>query len=187
MEVNPTKYAARDMSSDSDGDLVDEGWTLEMYALEKKLRKVAEKAEKRNRKIFDTFIVTKDGMLLLEDEVKRFTAGRKKIETLYARPWKEWGITIPDAEEARDDAIYETIFKMYDVDNSGQLDMWEFEAVVRDLDFSMNREDLRAVFHDLDEDDSGSLDIDEVRDWYHENKAKAKERRHKKKVRRNSY
>ena len=54
-------------------------------------------------------------------------------------------------------------FKKFDRDNSGQLDLWELTAVLQVIDNSKNisEDDLLSLINTVDEDGTGTIDMDE--------------------------
>ena len=54
------------------------------------------------------------------------------------------------------------LFKLWDVDRSGTIDLEEFRRAIKTIGFDVPRDAIDAVFRELDEDDSGEIDYDEL-------------------------
>ena len=60
----------------------------------------------------------------------------------------------------------ELMFKRFDVDASGELDLNELGALLNELGMLLNAEDLGQVAAQIDTDQSGCVDIAEFVEWY---------------------
>ena len=63
----------------------------------------------------------------------------------------------PDAAE--DEAVY--LFAEFDVDGSGELDSKELKRALQSLGFEPKKAQIRQMILDVDEDGSGTLDLQE--------------------------
>lgn len=58
------------------------------------------------------------------------------------------------------------IFKEFDVDNSGEMDMQEFFVTLRTCGFKVSRAAAMAIMKEVDVDDNGVIDIDEFVEFF---------------------
>tara|TARA_B100001079_G_C16168887_1_gene407658 strand:- start:199 stop:564 length:366 start_codon:yes stop_codon:yes gene_type:complete len=76
------------------------------------------------------------------------------------RPWNTFISKITDNESELMRAV--TVFRASDLENNNHLNLREFTAAIRALEWLPNEKDIiRDFFHLLDENNDGVLDIDE--------------------------
>ena len=84
----------------------------------------------------------------------------KKHVTITERPWNTFFSQIRDNESELTRAV--TAFHAADLENNNHLNLKEFTAAIRSLDWLPYEKDIiRDFFHQLDENNDGILDIDE--------------------------
>jgi hypothetical protein len=89
-----------------------------------------------------------------------YTSYGKKHITITERPWNTFVSRINDNESELMRAV--TAFHASDIENNNHLNLKEFTAAIRSLEWLPDEPDIiRDFFHLLDENNDGVLDIDE--------------------------
>ena len=73
-------------------------------------------------------------------------------------------VAVP-AEVKKRSNIYE-VFRKYDADGGGTLDMEELSVLLKELKVPMTEEELEKLFDELDEDGEGGIDFEEFYEWF---------------------
>lgn len=73
-------------------------------------------------------------------------------------------VAVP-AEIKKRSNVYE-VFRKYDADGGGTLDMEELTVLLEELKIFMTEEELENLFDELDEDGEGGIDFEEFYNWF---------------------
>ena len=73
-------------------------------------------------------------------------------------------VAVPQEVKKRSN-VYE-VFRKFDADGGGTLDMEELSALLDDLKVSMTEDELVELFEELDEDGEGGIDFEEFYVWF---------------------
>merc|ERR1712006_11662 len=60
----------------------------------------------------------------------------------------------------------EKVFKMYDKDGTGKLELPEFMKLVETLGVQRSKEEVQQMFHEMDKNSDSEIDFEEVFSWY---------------------
>ena len=61
--------------------------------------------------------------------------------------------------------LYKT-FNAYDMDKSGELEIDEFQKIIKNLDPSFTVDEIKSIFELIDEDGSKTVEFDELNNYY---------------------